>query len=155
MKDLFIDTNIASRFANPMDPEYKKLLAWIFTYDPANPAENACLVVSKKLLGEYYASARHAPQATAIPAIIDMLVRQGRQILVTNDQIKEFKHHHFSKAIIKKLRSNQQDREHIPVVMLSHRKFALAIDSNFIYDLTHFPGFIVRAEKRPEDLPYQ
>lgn len=155
MKDLFIDTNIASRFTNPLDPEYKKLINWLLTFDEHNPDNNAYLVVSKKLLGEYYASAQNANTSTSIPVIIDTLVRQGRRILITNEQIKAFQKEYYTKKNEKKLRSNNEDREHISVVLLSDRKYALAIDDDFIYDLTHFPGFTVRAEKRPEALPYQ
>lgn len=151
MKDLFIDTNIASRFTNPLDPEYKKLINWILAYDANNPDNNAYLVVSKKLLGEYYASARNANTNTSIPIIIDTLVRLGRRILISNAQIKKFQREYFTKKNEKNLRSNNEDRDHIPVVLLSERKYALAIDDNFIYDLTHFPGFTVRAEK---DLNY-
>lgn len=28
-KDIFIDNNIASKFSNPLDPEYKKLIKWL------------------------------------------------------------------------------------------------------------------------------
>jgi len=28
-KDIFIDTNIAKNFTNPLDPEYKKLVFWL------------------------------------------------------------------------------------------------------------------------------
>jgi hypothetical protein len=155
MKDLFIDTNIASRFTNPLDPEYKRLINWLLTFDEHNSDNNAYLVVSKKLLGEYYASAQNANTNTSIPVIIDTLVRQGRRILITNEQIKAFQKEYYTKKNEKKLRSNNEDREHIPVVLLSDRKYALAIDHDFIYDLTHFPGFTVRAEKKPEELPYQ
>lgn len=155
MKDIFIDTNIASRFTNPLDPEYKRLINWLLTNDKHNPGNNAYLVVSKKLLREYYASAQNANTRTSIPVIIDILVREGRRILISNDQIKEFKKKYYTKKNEKKLRSNSEDREHIPVVLLSDRKYALAIDDDFIFDLTNFPGFTVRAEKRPEALPYE
>ena len=45
MKDIFIDNNVASRFKNPADEEYKKLLNWI--------TEKGHLVLSQKLLKEY------------------------------------------------------------------------------------------------------
>ena len=40
MKDIFIDNNVASRFKNPADEEYKKLLNWI--------TEKGHLVLSQK-----------------------------------------------------------------------------------------------------------
>jgi hypothetical protein len=155
MKDIFIDNNIASRFTNPLDPEYKKLIKWLMEYDEDKPEQNAYLVVSNKLLKEYYASAQHASTATSIPVIIDALTRQGRKITITNEEIKTFKQKHFTKKNEKKMRCNNEDREHMPVVFLSTRKYALAIDDAFVYDLTHFPSFTARVEKRPEDLPYK
>jgi hypothetical protein len=74
--------------------------------------------------------------------------------IISNDKIKEFQKIHFTKKIVKNLRSNIEDRYHIPVVLLSERKFALSIDENFIYDLLNFSGFKVCVEKRPEKLSY-
>mgnify|MGYP006956024085 CR=1 FL=1 len=54
-KDIFIDNNIACRFANPMDPEMKRLIAWIMEYEEGS-SDNAVLMVSDKLLREYFAS---------------------------------------------------------------------------------------------------
>ncbi len=152
-KDIFIDTNIASRFTNPMDKEYIKLIEWILKYDKDSP-NNAYLVVSNKLLAEYNRSIMNSHTNTSLYVIINSLTIQGRLIKITNAQIKEFQRIYFTKKTVKQLRSNSEDREHIPVVLLSERKFALAIDDNFVYDLKNFPGFIVQAEKRPENLPY-
>ena len=58
-KDIFIDNNIACRFSNPMDPEMKKLIYWIQKY-VAGSEDNAILVVSQKLLNEYFASCKGA-----------------------------------------------------------------------------------------------
>lgn len=152
-KDIFIDTNIASRFTNPMDKEYIKLIEWILKYDKDSP-NNAYLVVSNKLLAEYNRSIMNSHTNTSLYVIINSLTIQGRLIKITNAQIKEFQRIYFTKKTVKQLRSNSEDKEHIPVVLLSERKFALAIDDNFVYDLKNFPGFIVQAEKRPENLPY-
>jgi len=153
-KDIFIDTNIASRFTNPMDTEYIKLINWLLNYEK-NSDNNAYLVVSKKLLAEYNRSTMSAHTDTCIGVIINTLLCQGRLTIITNDQIKEFHRIYFTKKIEKQLRSNNEDRQHIPVVLLSERKYALAIDDNFVYDLTNFSGFNTRVEKRPERLPYE
>ena len=155
MKDIFIDTNVVKNFTNPLDPEYKKLISWLKEYNPFNLANNAVLVVSKKLLGEYYRSARFAHTDTSIPVIIDQLTREGRRNLITNMQIYSFKNQNFTKSIKRKLRSNKKDWNYIPLVLLSYRKYALSIDDNFIYDIKHFPGFQVKAAKRPEAIPYK
>ncbi len=153
MKDIFIDTNIASRFSNPLDLEYKKLVKWLTNY-VENSTTNAYLVVSNKLLNEYYRSSQNACSATSIPTIINQLTREGRLIKISNRAITEFQKQFFTKKVISKLTCNSQDREHIPVVLLSNRKYVLAIDNNFLYDLVNFPGFVVTAAKRPQNLPY-
>ncbi len=68
---------------------------------------------------------------------------------------KKFKSEYFSKKIERKLQSNNEDREHIPVVLLSNRKYALCLDNKFIADLKSFPGFTVTVEKRSEKLNYK
>jgi ABC-type methionine transport system ATPase subunit len=156
-KDIFIDNNIASKFSNPQDEEYKKLTEWLMKFnqnDIKNKDNYAHLVVSKKLLQEYYHSAMHAKSNTSIPVIIDKLQREGRLINISNQQIEDFKKNHFTKTIINKLRSNEEDRNHIPVVLLSDRKYVLTYDDKFSYDLQSFKGFTVIVEKRPEKIPY-
>jgi hypothetical protein len=137
-----------------MDAEYKKLVRWLMKYDKNNLTLNAYLVVSNKLLAEYHRTVSSARLSTNITFIIDKLTREGRLVKYRNQEIKEFQRKKFKKTIVKKLRSNKKDHDHIPVVLLSDRKYALSIDDNFIYDLENFPGFTVRAEKRPERLPY-
>lgn len=153
-KDIFIDNNIAKNFSNPMDEEYKRLIRWLMTYDPGNSSVNAILVVSNKLLAEYNRTAMNATTGTNSHVIINKLMSEGRLVKISNPAIKEFKQKFFSKKTEKSLRSNKADHDHIPVVLLSDRKYALSLDDNFIYDLRHFPGFTVLVEKRPEKLPY-
>ena len=117
--------------------------------------DRAYLVVSQKLLAEYSRSCRDASGATSIPMIISKMTKEGRLIQITNHEIKDFKSQYFTKAIEKKLRSNNEDRDHIPSVLLSERKYALTYDENFTYDLEHFPGFTVIVKSRPEDIDYK
>jgi len=158
LKDIFIDNNIASKFSNPQDVEYIKITKWLLFFNEkiakTDKDKNARLVVSKKLLGEYYRSAQNANSNTSIPVIIDKLTREGRLINIKNDEIKAFKKQHYTKATERKLKCNAEDREHLPLVFLSNRKYALSLDENFLYDLLNFPGFAVTAAKRPENLPY-
>lgn len=157
-RDIFIDNNIASKFANPADPEYKELIQWLMeNHEIKEDMEDdlAYLVVTQKLLIEYFRSSRDATGATAIPMVINKLTKEGRLIRFSNQQIKEFKNRHFTKAIEKNLQSNVEDRDHIPAVLMSDRKYALTYDSGLTYDLEHFPGFSVLVCKRPEDMPYK
>jgi hypothetical protein len=152
-KDLFIDNNVAKNFTNPMDEEYKKLIKWLYKYENGS-SENAYLVVSKKLISEYYRSSINAHTNTCIFVIIDKLTREGRKINISNEQIKEFQRKKFTKKVLKNLKSNIEDRDLIPIVLLSDRKYALTYDINLTYDLVNFPGYNARVEKRPENLPY-
>lgn len=153
-KDIFIDNNIACRFANPMNPEMKKLINWIMKNEEGSD-DNAILVVSDKLLHEYMASSQGTYGSTSIPMIVSKLTKEGRLLKISNAEIKEFQRTYFKKKVEKALRSNQEDRNHIPVVLLSDRKFALTNDEKFTYDLEHFPGFQVLVSSRPENLPYE
>ncbi len=156
--DIFIDNNIASKFSNPADPEYKKLIQWLMDnhkIEKGKDDDRAYLVVSNKLLQEYYRSCTAAKGATAIPMIIHRLTQEGRLVHFGKTQIDDFKNNHFTKTVEKKLRSNAEDRDHIPAVLMSDRKYALTYDENFTYDLEHFPGFTVIVRKRPEDIPYK
>jgi len=156
--DIFIDNNIASRFTRPADPEYKKLIEWLMNNrknEEGDEDDRAYLVVSQKLLSEYYRSCRNDFGKTSIPMIVDKLTKEGRLVKITNQMIKDFKDTHFTNAVVRNLRSNIEDRDHIPVVLLSERKFALTYDINFTYDLEHFPGFTVTVKSRPEDIDYR
>jgi hypothetical protein len=155
-KDIFIDNNIAKNFSNPMDEEYKKLIQWLLTTNGNEDEDkNAYLVVSQKLLVEYISSSQYAASNTSIPVMINTLQREGRLIKFDNQQIKEFQRKYFKSSVLKNLKSNREDRDHIPIVCLSDRKYALTIDDKLFDDLRDFPGFKVWVEKRPENLDYE
>jgi hypothetical protein len=153
--DLFIDNNIAKSFSTPLDPEYKKLIEWLRKRNENTPEKDAHLVISSKLVAEYHRSNLNNSAATNILTLVNILTKQGRINKITNTQIKDFQQKHFTKAVEKKLKCNHEDREHIPVVLLSDRKFALAIDKNFCADLQAFPRHTVTVNSRPENLPYE
>ena len=158
MKDIFIDTNIAKNFTNPSDNEYRKLIRWLKEYDEddiENKDTYAHLVHSQKLMNEYIDSSREADSQTCIYALVNLMMTQGRIVPITNKDIKDFKRKHFTKKVEGDLRCNKKDRDHIPAIMLSHRKYVLAIDKNFLHDIINFPRFKVTAASRPSDLPYQ
>lgn len=153
-KDIFLDTNIAKIFSYPIDNEYKKLINWLIKNDLEQPDKNAYIVVSQKLINEYSRSSTNAKSLTTITVVISRMQKQGRRVFISNREIKDFQKEYFTKKMLKKLKSNEEDREHIPVVFLSERKFVLTLDENFSYDLLHFPKFSATIEKRPENLPY-
>ncbi|TGE10342.1 hypothetical protein [Hymenobacter fodinae] len=153
MKDIFIDNNVAKNFCTPLDPEYKKLILWLIK-DTKDITTTPHLVVSQKLLVEYLRSSIGAYSETSIPAIIDLLTREGRLKKIKPDAIQAFKDEHFSKRRVSKFKSNAQDHEHIPVVLLSERKIAITIDEGFTFDLLNFPGFSATVASRPENINY-
>lgn len=97
-KDIFIDNNIACRFANPMDPEMKKLISWIMKNEEGSD-DNAILVVSDKLLHEYMASSQGAYCSTSIPMIVNQLTKEGRLMKISNAEIKEFQRTYFKTIV--------------------------------------------------------
>ncbi len=153
-KDIFIDNNITKNFANPLDSEYTKLIQWLMAYSSEKKEKNAYLMVSNKLIAEYQRTAGLSASATNITIIIAKMTREGRLVKITNEQIKEFKREYFTKPVERRLSCNKEDREHIPVVLLSERKYTLSFDENFINDILNFPGFVVIAAKRPQDILY-
>lgn len=155
-KDIFIDNNIAKNFSNPLDPEYKQLIKWLieFNSNPKKHDDNAHLVVSQKLIAEYYRTMGHAASGNNIAVIINLLTQQGRLNRISNEQIKEFKQKYFTNKVKRKLMSNSEDREHIPVVLLSDRKYALTFDEKLTADLQKIPSFTATVGKKPSDIPY-
>ena len=88
--DIFIDNNIASKFANPADPEYKELIRWLMDNHKLSEGQDddrAYLVVSQKLIAEYIRSCRDASGSTSIPMIINKLTQEGRLVRISNQQI--------------------------------------------------------------------
>jgi predicted nucleic acid-binding protein len=154
-KDIFIDNNIASQyFSNPTKEEYKDLVEWLLTRN-RNEENDAYLVVSPYLLREYHESNRNANSRTNIIKIIEELTKQERLVLFSKKHIEGFQQKYFSNKVLKKLLSNAQDRNHIPVVLMSDRKMALSEDNNFIHDLNQIKEFTAIIAKRPEELAYK
>jgi hypothetical protein len=154
MKDIFVDNNIAVQFTNPMDDYFKEFIRWLIEFN--NDCENdAYLVVSNKILSEYLRSCNGCFKENSIPMIIAKFTREGRLIKIANHDISEFKNQHYRKKIKNQLRSNYQDQDHLPIVLISNRKMALSNDTNLIYDIIHFPGYSSYASNRPELLNYK
>lgn len=156
-KDIFIDNNIAKNFTEPKDEAYKNLIRWLMEYDKNKPEpdeNDAFLVVSQKLLVEYIRSSQHNFRGTSINLITKKLQAEGRLLKIGTEEIKAFKKQHFTPKILKQLKCNEEDRDLIPIVLLSDRKFGLSLDQNFTNDLYKIPGFAPTIADRPENLPY-
>lgn len=145
MKDLFVDNCAAKNFANPLDPEYKALVRWLMD-------EEGALVVSNKLLGEYGRTSGGCAGATNIWIVVKRLTDTGRLVKIQNCQLRAFV---IPKRISRRLQSNREDHVHIKTVLLSHRKYALTLDTKLCRDLKWYPGYSALAATRPQDIPYR
>lgn len=139
-KDIFINTNIAKNFKNPADPEYKKLLAWLF--------REGVWVVNQKLLVEY------GNTNQTILVLINELQKQGRIKKFKTSELDKFL---FEKSFEKRLISNKKDWIHLKTIWLSTRKIGITIDSGLRNDVKNSPlqnGIQPRAVSRPQDIDY-
>lgn len=139
-KDFFIDTNIAKNFMNPADPEYKKLLSWLF--------KEGVWVVNQKLLVEYGSTNQ------TILVLINELQKQGRIKKFETSELDKFL---FEKSFEKRLISNKKDWIHLKTIWLSTRKIGITIDSGLRNDVKNSPlqnGIQPRAVSRPQDIDY-
>ncbi len=141
MKDIFIDTNIAKNFTNPLDPEYKRLIVWL--------KNKGVWVVNQKLLVEYGRTNQN------IIVLTNVLLREGRLVKIEKAQLEEIK---FSKTYEKRLRSNAEDWYHLKTIWLSVRKLGIVIDEGLRTDINNSPrqnGVQPQAVSRPEHIDYE
>ena len=71
LKDIFVDTNLAKNFCNPVDPDLKEFIRWLFF--------QGALVVTNKIIAEYDASCRNARSRSSILVIVAHQTRKNRQ----------------------------------------------------------------------------
>lgn len=140
-KDIFVDSNVAKNFTNPVDEHYKTFIRWL--------KEEGTLVLNNLLQSEYGRSNQN------LAVLISFLTIKGRILRIENKDLTAF---HFPKRIEKKLKSNREDREHLKTILLSHRKIALIIDNAFRNDVNNYPkyeGKKAEAVARPEQIDYK
>ncbi|MCB9227162.1 MAG: hypothetical protein H6578_08365 [Chitinophagales bacterium] len=151
-KDIFIDNNIAKNLTNPLSEEYRELKDWLIQFDEKNIDKCAVLVLSQKLIVEYISTSDFSYKQN-ISVIIELMRNQKRTNEFKNIEIKSFQDKYYTKKL--KLRSNQKDQNHIPIVLMSDRKMAITLDKKFKYDLDNFPGFTTETAKKPSELDYK
>jgi hypothetical protein len=154
LKDIFIDNDCAKNFANPLDPEYKRLIIWLIAYNPLRLGDNAYLVINQRILNEYNRTSGLATSSTNIIVVIEKLKREGRLEKISNHDIRDFKRQHFTKGVSRRFTCNHADQDNIAAVLISDRKMALSRDKNFLASLQSVPGFITHVARRPQDLQY-
>jgi hypothetical protein len=146
IKDLFVDNNIAKNFKNPADPEYKRLVDWLF--------REGHLVITQKLLSEYLAS-NQGNFGRSIITIVDQLTREGRIVKISTEEMKALK---FPKKLEEKCQKLNKDYWHLKAILLSNRKLAIIIDVAFrdrVNDHPKHGGVQAIAVARPEEVDYE
>jgi len=142
VKDVFVDSCVAVRLENPVDPEFLEFLLWL--------SKNGSPVITKKILKEYYDSLGRG--ASNFMVILDACQRDGRFFEISNDDLKSLR---FTKKQESGLLSNRKDWWHIKAVLLSPRKLAISFDNNFVNDLNSFPRFNAKAAAKPSELSFK
>lgn len=160
MKDIFIDANIASKFANPPNEDYLKFIKWLEFEDESEPQNNAFLVVSSMIVTEYFAGCRNYNEGTSITAIYDKMQKGKRLNRKEKNEIDDFIKRNFTPKIWNDLRCKRRgsnDPKHIALILLSDRKMALTEDNDLLYDLLNFPKFkkIIKVARDPINLEYK
>lgn len=121
MKDIFVDTNLATNLATPLNDHFKDFLKWLYT--------DGALVINSKLITEFVRGNQ------TLSVVLNKLTIAGRINNIKASDLKCFK---FSKSTEKILLSNYEDRIHLKTVLLSNRKLALSKDVNFNKDINGF-----------------
>lgn len=142
VKDIFVDSCVAIRLENPLDPDFVDFLEWLLLYGAP--------VLTPKILKEYNDSL-DAGSSNFI-AIINACQREGRVVDLSNEALKALR---FSKKVEKHLQSNKKDWWHIKAVILSPRKIAVSFDAKMVGDINNFPGYKAKAGNSVSVLPYK
>lgn len=132
MKDIFIDADIANTFANTTEECKVDLINWLLNDD------NAFLVVTNALRGEYLGGNENCDKEFSISHIYLVLMGMERINPISNQQIKDFQKKHFIWNEITCKRKGSHDPDHIAAILLSERKFAIVKDGKFHNDLLNF-----------------
>jgi len=140
--DIFIDNDTVKNLANPVGAAYKQFISWLI--------KEGSLVVSNKIINEYCAGCGGQKSANIL-TIIDIQTKAGRLNKKSNADLKLVR---FPQRLERAFRSNRKDWDHIRLVLLSDRRFAISQDANFCYDLTHYPSGHVTVAKSPAQICY-
>lgn len=164
MKDIFIDADAATKLPNPKNAEYIELACWLYKFDPANKENCAHLVVSQKLVIDYFRGCGNSAKKNSIAAIYNQLDIEKRVIKKSASEIKKFKESCFDQNLWDKLRCKRKgsnDPDHIVTVCLSNRQIALTEDNDLLHDLLNLNfrkcrfELKIKAAKKPSELPYK
>ncbi len=141
--DIFVDVQIANRFATPPNEHYENLIKNLLTTDKNNPANNLVLVLSETLINKYFAGNRLSQRITSIGVIINNLIANKRYNSVGKEICKSFKKKHIDN-VGKRVNLhgvNIEDKFLFPLVFYSNKKRAIIEDNSFRNAVMKFPTF--------------
>lgn len=141
--DLFVDSDRSGKFCRPVDPAYKKLIAWL--------KSDGHLVVCQSLIREYHDAVRGSTAPTTLVALVDHLQRHGRLKRFGKRALKAFR---IKKHIERGLRSEMKDRDHLKIVLLSDRKLGISGDVEFCRDVNSYPGYAAVVRRHPSEVQF-
>jgi hypothetical protein len=144
LKDIFVDTNLAKNFCNPVDPDLKEFIRWLFY--------QGSLVITTRILREYCDTCQGAASQSSILVIVAHQTKKRRLAKITNPELAAVV---FTNAEIRVITCNPKDHDHLKAVHLSRRKLALTRDKKFADDVVSLPRIRGTAAGRPQDLPYR
>ena len=157
MKDIFIDAQVANKFAKPPDEHYSDLSDWLWDNNNSDKNENAHLVVCQKLINDYFRGNRHCAKSRSICSIYDKMMREDRILKKTSKEIEDFQKKYFRWKDIRCKRTGSSDPSLIPLIFLSKRKIGLSDDEHLLYDIINLPQWKDKAkiERHPKELNYR
>ena len=126
MSSIVIDNDVMCLFSTEdmklaNGDAYRLLFEWLRV--------EGILVVSKKMMTEYQDSFRGSPN---LSGLIGLLIKEDRFMEISNADIKKVR---FTKTEQKRFQSNQKDRPHIALVIVSPRKKMLSKDVKLCSDI--------------------
>lgn len=141
-KDVFVDVQIANRFAGANDTSYKQLIQHLLAGDKNNP-ESCVLILSTKLINKYFAGSmvgKEGVSPTSIRYILAYCIHNELFNSIGDDVVNGFYKKQFltkGKKRMKKSKNgynvkvNEEDKYLFPLVFFSKRKKAIIRDKNF------------------------
>ena len=142
--DLFVDADRSGSFCRPVDPAYRKLIAWL--------RSDGQLVVCQSLIREYHDAVRGSTAPTTLVALLEHLQRHGRLKRFGKSALNAFR---ITKHIENRLQSEMKDRDHVKIVLLSDRKLGISGDVDFRRDVNNYPGYSAVVRQHPSEVQYE
>jgi len=161
-KDIFIDADVANKFASTKDEHLLELINWLL-----ESKNQSFLMMSDYLRNDCFKGNNHCSKEFSICTIYFQLQKDDRLNVKTKKEIKLFQQKFFNKKVWDKLKcttnkkgDKSNDPEHIALILLSDRRIALTEDENLLNGILDFPmkgigGIKATVAKKPQELNYK